>query len=228
MTPDAVSSDAHDFIKAYHCGQTMVGKRLHLPQWNILTRDKRFWSSCKIAHDLVDRYVNKARQNADQSEPQEGKSQRYISAQELVERTTEFNSIRNQLLNIFLPAHEAVGVALINVFFNLARNPRVYEKLRAEILAADEDRAHWTFERLKSLKYLQFVINETFRLTPLLGTNTRVALRDTILPTGGGSARSHSSPVYVRKGDTMIVSVYALHRRDDIFGEDAPKFTPQQ
>ena len=235
LTPGALSSDAHGFLKAYNYGQLVVGKRLHLPKWNFLTRDKRFWDSCRIAQDFVDAYITRARRIVgDQSESGKGKKpQRYILAQELVERTTDVNNIRNQLLNVFLPAHEASGVALTNVFFNLARNPRVYEKLRVEILAAGEDRADWTFERLKSLKYLQYVISETFRLNPAIGTNTRMALRDTILPTGGGGgggspADGPPSPVYVRKGDTVTVSFYALHRRPDLFGEDATAFRPER
>ena len=228
LTSDGVSSDAYDFLKAYNYGQFVVGKRLHLPQWNFLTRDKRFWDSCKIAHNFVDAYITKAKRNIGHSESEKGKSQRYILAQELVERTTNVNDIRNQLLNVFLPAHEAAGVALTNVFFNLARNPQVYQKLRVEILATGEDSADWTFERLKSLKYLQYVINETFRLNPAIGTNTRMALRDTILPTGGDPTGSGSSPIYVRKGDTVTISFYALHKRQDLFGEDATMFRPER
>ena len=226
LIPETVSSDAHDFLKAYNYGQLVVGKRLHLPQWNILTRDKRFRDSCKIAQDFVNAYITKAQRNVGHSGGETGRSQRYVLAHELVSRTTDVNDIRNQLLNIFLPAHEAAGVALTNVFFNLARNPRVYEKLRVEVLAAGEGRANWTFERLKGLKYLQYVINETFRLNPAIGTNTRMALRDTMLPVGGGS--SQSSPIYVRKGDTITTSFYALHRRHDLFGEDATVFRPER
>lgn len=228
LKPDAVSNDAHHFLKAYNYGQLVVGKRLHLPQWNFLTRDKRFWDSCKIAHGFVDAYIARARKNIGNSGFKKGSSQRYVLAQELVERTDDIDNIRNQLLNVFLPAHEAAGVALTNVFFNLARNPLVYKKLRAEILAAGKDQGDWTFERLKSLKYLQYVINETFRLNPAIGTNTRMALRDTMLPTGGGPTATGSSPVYVRKGDTVTISFYALHKRQDLFGEDAAVFRPER
>lgn len=229
LTPGAISSDADGFLKAYSYGQLVVGKRLHLPHWNFLTRDKRFWNSCKIAHDFVGAYITRARRNVSHSKSERGKSQRYVLAQELVERTTDVDNIRHQLLNVFLPAHEATAVALTNVFFNLARNPRVYEKLRVEVLAAGEDQADWTFERLKSLKYLQYVISETFRLNPAIGTNTRMALRDTMLPTGGGGPQSDgSSPVYIRKGDTVTISFYALHRRQDLFGEDALTYRPER
>ena len=93
--------------------------------------------------------------------------------------------IRAELLNVFLPAHDSTGVALTNVFFNLARHPEVFAELREEILEEGLSNATWTFDRLKGLIYLQQVINETFRLNPAISTNARMALRDTILPTGG-------------------------------------------
>ena len=143
----------------------------------------------------------------------------------MIKETRDHNDIRNQLLYVFLPAHGATGVALTNVFFNLARDPSCYAKLRQEILDAREQ-ATWTCERLESLKYLQYVINETFRLNPAIGTNTRMALRDTVLPTGGGS--SGTAPIYVKEGDRVTMSFYALHRRQDLFGDDADVFRPDR
>ncbi|KAL9044142.1 MAG: hypothetical protein Q9214_002700, partial [Letrouitia sp. 1 TL-2023] len=153
---------------------------------------------------------------------------RFVLAQELIEKTKDENDVRNQLLNIFLPAHEATGVALTNVFFHLARNPTVYVKLRKEIYNASCNGQLWTFERLKNLRYLQNVISETFRLNPTIGTTVRMALRDTILPTGGMSPNSDKSPIYVNKGDIITFSLYALHRRKDLYGDDADTFRPER
>ena len=123
-----------------------------------------------------------------------------------MERSTDVNNIRNQLLNLLLPTHEAAGAALTNVFFNLAGNPRGYEKFGFKILRTGEDQAEWTFERLKSLKYLQHAVNETFRAKPAIDTNTGMVLRDTSLPTIGGPTASKSSPVFVREDDTVTIS----------------------
>lgn len=225
LSPQSVSRDARSFLEAYDYGQMVVGRRLHLPKWNFLTHDKKFWDSCSIAHEFVDGYIAQGRRICENSEKGKVAPERFILAHEMIKETRDHNGIRNQLLNIFLPAHEATGVALTNVFFNLARNPSSYAKLRQEILDAGEQ-AGWTFERLKSLKYLQYVINETFRLNPAIGTNTRMALRDTILPTGGGS--SGTAPIYVKKGDRVTMSFYALHRRQDLFGDDANLFRPDR
>ena len=228
LDPQLTSSSAKSFLAAYDYGQSGVGRRIQLPQFNFLTTDRRFWEACKIAHDFVDRQVQKVLLLSSQKRHNEKKPRRYVLIHELLQETGNLLDIRHQLLNVFLPAHEAIGVALTNIFFNLARHPLVYSKLRKEILNANLSPCNLTFERLKSFKYLQFVISETFRLNPTIGTNSRMALKDTILPAGGGSSGSGTSPILVRKGDIVVFGFYALHRQPKIFGDDVDIFRPER
>lgn len=228
LDPDLTSLSAKSFLAAYDYGQSGVGRRIQLPQFNFLTTDSRFWKACRTAHDFVDEQVQKALLNVSKQEPKEHGGSRYILAQELLRETDNLLDIRHQLLNVFLPAHEAIGVALTNIFFNLARHPSVYAKLRRETLDAISDSMDLTFEGLKSLRYLQHVVNETFRLNPTIGTNTRMALKDTILPTGGGASGYGTSPILVRKGDVVVFGFYALHRRPAVFGDDVDIFRPER
>lgn len=214
--------DAKNFLEAYNYGQAGVGKRMQLPQWNFLTRDKRFWRSCAVAREFVEKHVETALRSRAASK--DIKDTRLILAHEIAQQTDDRDDIRNQLLNVFLPAHDATAVALTNVFFHLARNPEVYHKLRQELLTVDESER--TFEGLKGLKYLQSVLSETFRLNPSIGQMNRVALRDTILPTGGGT--KGTSSVFVKKGSVLTTSFYALHRLPRIFGSDAEVFRPER
>ena len=223
-----VSSAAKSFLEAYNYGQQGVGRRVQLGRWATLKVDRRFQRSCTIAHDFVDAYIRKALLAAQFCEKQDSSSARYVLVRELVKETKDRKEIRNQLLNVFLPAHDATGVALTNVFFHLARHPGVYLKLRREIVAMEDQDVKWTFERIKSLKYLQYVIQETFRLNPVIGTNARMALEDTMLPTGGGESGNGNSPIFVHKGDIVTFSFYALHKRKDLFGEDADTFRPER
>lgn len=236
LSPETQSQGAHDFLDAYSYGQMVLGRRLQLPSWNFLTVDDKFRNACSVAHQFVDGCIAKSREivrlgNASYGSGEE-RCGRYVLAQELVKETEDESLIRNQLLNIFLPAHEAAGVALTNIFFHLARHPKTYSRLRRAIHDAEHltsGTKMWTFEGLKGVKYLQYVINETFRLNPAIGTNARKALRDTVLPTGGGPPYGFgSSPILIRKGDTVSTSFYALHRRRDLFGEDASHFRPER
>jgi len=210
------------WLKAMNYGQMTLGKRLQLPQWNLFTRDAKFWASCKAVHSFVDARIDAI---AGAEKEPNARKHHYVLASELLKETADRNSIRKELLNVFLPAHEATGVALTNIFFNVARHPHVWNKLRAETLALPPGQ-QITFESLKALKYLQAVISESLRLNPSIGTTSRIALCDTTLPIGGGS--TGEAPIYIRKGDIFSVSFYSLHRRKDLFGEDAEEFKPER
>ena len=54
----------------------------------------------------------------------------------------------------------------------------------------------------------------------------RQATKSTVLPVGGGP--DALSPIFVRKGEAVSYSVYAMHRRKDLYGEDADQFRPDR
>jgi Cytochrome P450 len=54
----------------------------------------------------------------------------------------------------------------------------------------------------------------------------RLAIRDTVLPHGGG--KNGDEPVYVPKGSFVSYAVYTMHRRTDLFGADADEFRPER
>jgi cytochrome P450 len=83
-----------------------------------------------------------------------------------------------------------------------------------------------TFEGLKSCNYLQWVLNETLRLYPVVPVDGRRALKDTTLPVGGGP--DGTGRVYVKKGTQVDYSVYIMHRRKDLWGADADEFKPER
>lgn len=64
------------------------------------------------------------------------------------------------------------------------------------------------------------------RLHPVVPRNERKALRDTVLPLGGG--KDGMSPVFVPKGTLVGYNIYAMHRRVDLYGLDADQFRPER
>ena len=64
------------------------------------------------------------------------------------------------------------------------------------------------------------------RLYPSVPVNSRTATRTTTLPVGGGT--DLKSPILVAKGEGVAYSVYAMHRRPDLYGMDAELFRPER
>ncbi len=76
------------------------------------------------------------------------------------------------------------------------------------------------------MKYLRAVLNESLRLYPVVPMNTRFPLEDTVLPLGGGP--DGKAPLFVAKGQFVVWNMYVMHRRKDLFGEDAEEFRPER
>ena len=62
------------------------------------------------------------------------------------------------------------------------------------------------------------------RVHPTTAQAPRVCLEDIILPTGGGA--DGRAPIFVRKGDHLMASMWALHQDEDLWGPDATMFRP--
>lgn len=161
------------------------------------------------------------------SEPEEPPStSRYVFLHELVSQTSDPIKVRSELLNILLAGRDTTASFLSNVWFELSNRPDVWSRLQREIAAALPDGDFPTFEKLKDMKYLRAVLNESLRLYPVVPENGRQAEVDTVLPVGGGE--DGKSPVFVKKGQMVHWSLYTMHRRKDLYGEDAESFIPER
>ena len=111
-------------------------------------------------------------------------------------------------------------------FTRLALHPQIFTKLRNQILTDFPPNTPITFEKVKGCRYLQHFLNEVLRLHPNVPFNNRQATVDTTLPVGGGP--NQTAPIAVPKGTTVSFSVYLMHRRKDLWGEDALDFRPER
>lgn len=152
------------------------------------------------------------------------KKQKYTFLHELLKVTKDPYTLRSETLNVLLAGRDTTASLLSHTFFELARNPRVWQKLQAEV--GELGGKVPDYETLKSMKYVKWVLNESLRLWPVVPANTRLAMRDTVLPLGGGP--DEKSSILVPKGTPVSYSLWAMHRRKDFFGEDAEEFKPER
>ncbi|KAJ4365797.1 hypothetical protein N0V83_008418 [Neocucurbitaria cava] len=225
---DEHSIEGRDFLAAFADAQTVVGMRIAFGRLSYLMRDEKFRKyrqNCDLIRRYTMRHVERAleRQSMDGKKTEEDQGT-YILVNELVKETTDKAALCDQLINVFFGGRDTPAVVLSNFFFLLARNPKVWSRIRAEVegLTADD----LSFEKLKSLRYVQHSINESLRVLPMLPTIGRTCLAPTTLPYGGGP--SGTLPISVIPGDIISFSVYAMHRDASIFGEDVEAFYPER
>lgn len=123
------------------------------------------------------------------------------------------------------------------------RHPEVLAKLRKQITSVIPEGHEVTRSHIAKTPFLRCVINESklvhlqlssvlslilpaHRLYPQLPVNVRVALRTTLLPSGGGP--DGNSPVLISKGTGCGWSTYHMHRMTSLYGPDANEFVPER
>ena len=175
--------------------------------------------------EFVDSIVAKALANTSQDlKGQDRVANRHIFLQDLISETTDKIAIRSELLNILAAGRDTTASLLSNVWFFLSKRPEIWSCLQQEVYALGDEPI--TYEVLKNMTYLKALLNESLRLHPILPSNGRQAMADTILPLGGGP--DETAPIFVSKGQLVVYNTYNLHRRRDIYGDDAEEFRPER
>ena len=227
--PSNVVNDK-DFALSFDQSQAAIALALRMGELWWLAFDKEFRRHRDTCWQFIDHYVQKAlsREKAPEKQPSNG-NQKYVFLDALAESTQDPIELRSHLISIMVAGRDTTASTLSFVYTFFIEHPEVYQKLRAVVLeefGTYSSPRNITFATLKSCNYLQWVLNETLRLHPIVPFNSRVALKDTTLPTGGGP--NGDKPIYVRKDTQVDYSVYVMQRRKDLWGEDAEEFRPDR
>lgn len=231
IAKDAVSFDGkNDFADAFNTSLIYLSIRAMAQRAYFLVNNKEFQDANAKVHKFADYYVRRALSFSPEELDKNSKDG-YIFLYELAKQTRDPRVLRDQLLNILLAGRDTTAGLLSFTFFELARNPQVWLKLKEEIYekfgSGDNVRLEdITFESLKRCEYLKALLNEVLRMYPSVPLNFRVAQRDTSLPVGGGP--NDDQPVFIRKGQTVAYTVYALHRDQKFYGKDSEVFRPER
>jgi cytochrome P450 len=226
LDPNGANKRSLEFADAFDRCQSFSDKNILLLMFfdvlpEFLKQGSQFHKDVKFIHnfveDIIARSLSKSK-GASQS------SANYVFLHELISHTNDIVKVRSELLHVLLAGRDTTAGFLSNVWFILSRNPNAWARLRAEVDALNGERP--SFTTLKDMKYLKALLNETLRLYPIVPGNAREALADTVIPVGGGE--DGLSPLFVPKGTLVSWDVYTMHRRKDLFGNDADAFRPER
>ena len=209
-----------EFAAAFDRGQKTVTRNFVLGPLANLIPNPEFKADCQTVQSFVAPYVTKALRSShsDQTQPQN-----FLTS--MAQQTRDPDLLTGALLNTLLAGRDTTASLLTNLFFILSRDARILNKLQAELTAA-KITGPPTLSQIKDLSYLQNCINESLRLHPPIPRNSRTAIRDTVLPRGGGP--DGQSPIFVPAGTQVGYAIYATHRLESIYGADAAEFRPER
>jgi cytochrome P450 len=149
------------FGKAFNFAQADITTRVRYGPLNRFRKNEEGEKAIKICHAYIQKFVDNAlrfRQEMDAAKSAGTKDEKYYFIQEVAKQTTDKKRIREELINILLAGRDTTASLLSNMFFQIAKRPDIYAKLRDEV-ASLEGRTP-TYAELRNLKYLKWCLNE--------------------------------------------------------------------
>lgn len=224
------SAQAEEMLAAFKECRRSLGKSRILGGRLPFFRDTEFEKNVEIVHAFVDRQVaralDRARDSNDAGALGDRSRHHYVLLDELAKVAPDPAMLRFEMLHVFMPAFQSISNVFSSVLFHLARHPDVWADLRGQALALGDDDEPVTFELLKSLHSFRNVIYEGLRIHGSSGRLSRTAIRDTVIPRGGGP--DGMSPVLVPKGQRVMLELYAKLNDPAVWGDDAHEFRPSR
>lgn len=232
-----------------HMAFLLVAGRLR----KIFQADAEFDKANETCQSYVDTFVEQVMNYKDKEkipnallvETDQGSRGSFLK--DIAQTTDDKDKIRGELLSLLLAGRDTTASLLSSLFWELSRNPDVWKILCTEVKGLNNQKP--TYEQLRELKYAKYCINESklhptftcsstpsapvthlnhaaLRLYPPVPSSMKIAVCDTVLPRGGGP--EGTSPIYIPKGRKVFWSIYSMHRRKDLWGEDADAFRPER
>lgn len=129
------------------------------------------------------------------------------------------SQLKEHVFTITGAGYETTGTASAHCVLLLALHPEIQTKAFEEIVKIfPSEESEITLESLSKLDYLDRVMKESLRLAPTVHALAREATEDFEISPGK----------IIPKGSIFVINIYGLHRRVDLWGEDALNFNPDR
>ncbi|XP_001362807.1 cytochrome P450 3A4-like isoform X1 [Monodelphis domestica] len=140
------------------------------------------------------------------SKNSESHSQKDLSDEEILAQSIVF----------IFAGYESTSSVLSFLFYHLATNLEIQEKLQKEIDAVLPNKEAVTYDALVQMEYLDMVINENLRLYPISGRIERIAKKTVQL-----------NGLTIPQGTVVMTPPYVLHR-DPEYWPEPEEFRPER
>lgn len=148
------------FAEAFNTAQACLSIKLQSGPLYPYVQNKETKRSCAISRDFVAKYVDKALTMDVEKKKEEGKA-KYVFLDALAEEYKDRTVLTDQILNILLAGRDTTAGLLSFTMWLLSRNKRVWHKLRKEVFESVGKDGQPTWEIIKEMKYLKYVLNES-------------------------------------------------------------------
>ncbi|XP_039947883.1 probable cytochrome P450 313a4 [Bactrocera tryoni] len=124
--------------------------------------------------------------------------------------------VLNETQTVIAGSFDTVSTQIYSILIMLAMHPNIQQRLfeeTEEIISVENMSIE--YEQLKQFSYMDLVIKETLRLMPSIPIIGREAVKDVTL-----------NGINVPKGLQVMIPIFILHRRTDLWGPLAHSFNP--
>lgn len=213
--------DAQTFNTLWQQGLLGMGIRLLLGEGfsNIFLPNAQYRNVCNKIHSFIDFAIEK-QEKAGLDSSKKTKTM----AEVVIPQADDRADARSQLAQTMLASQDTTGVLTCNIIHILSARPSVWAQLREEVASAGHELLTW--EGLRANTTVQNMLFETLRLRPVFPQTGRSAVRDTVLPSGGGP--NHDQPLPVPAGTFAISNAWGVHASKEIYGPDASEWKPDR
>ncbi|KAJ4846702.1 hypothetical protein Tsubulata_005152 [Turnera subulata] len=210
----------------------------YIPYWKfplarwLVPRQRKFHNDLKIINDCLDGLIRNAKETRQETDVEKLQQRDYSNLKDasllrfLVDMRgadVDDRQLRDDLMTMLIAGHETTAAVLTWAVFLLAQSPSKMKKAQAEI---DQvlGQGKPTFELLKRLEYIRFIVVEALRLYPQPPLLIRRSLKSDVLP---GGYKGDKDGYTIPAGTDIFISVYNLHR-SPYFWENPNEFEPER
>ena len=221
---NAQYASTSEYVEAVHSVKHELSHRIQSPWlWFPLTypytsSGKKYYKSLKTVKDFTVGVINKRIESRNLSKEDENNVGKKFFLDMLLDAydkgEIDVDGIREEVDTFMFAGHDTTASALSWTLYLIGRHPEVQKKLHIEI-----DNASFSeniLDKIRNMKYLDYVIKESLRLYPPVPRYSRVLDKDTRID-------GHVLP----KGTSFFIDVISTHTNPESW-DDPLSFNPDR